>query len=149
MPRNVNDRIKGRDAHPTLVGDIERQHVPLLKVDPRREPSRVFDHGRRQVDPAHVDSLLVQVTGNVPRPAAHVANQARVANIGGEPLEQPPIEGLVPQLVENPLDVLVGNAIVTGLRVGARVDVVHACSNICQPDESAVVGSVSRRSQTA
>ncbi len=97
----------------------------------------MLDHRRRQVDPAHVDPLLVQVTGNVSRPAAHVAYQARVADAGGEPIEQPPIERLVPQLVEDSLDVVVGNAIVTGLRVGARVDVVHACSNICHASAAA------------
>ncbi len=122
--RNVDQGIKGRDPGPGAVGDVKRRQVGLAEFDRRGEPSRLFDHHRRQVDAAHLDALFVQVTGDVSRPATQVAGRPDVPHGGGEAVEKLPVERLVFQLIENPPHVLVGDGVVAGPAVPACF-VVH------------------------
>jgi hypothetical protein len=95
-----------------------------VEVDFWRELPGTIDHRGREIDAADVDALLVQVSGDVTGSAAHVADGADVADARGEPVEQLAVERLVPQFVEDAVDVLVGDKIVC-VAAGIRFLRVH------------------------
>ena len=72
-------------------------------------------HLRREVDPDHLPSQLVQVSGNMPRPAAEVGDSSgrRRLHKGGQKRS---VEGLVVELLEEMARILLGDPVVAVAR---------------------------------
>jgi len=107
----MDQRIHRHNRADGLVGEGQRTQVANLKTEPRSEPSRLSDHGRRDVDPANDSTTLVQVSGNVSRATPKVTDQA--ISVRGNVVEQRPINGLPVQLMKHASCVLGGDAVIT------------------------------------
>ncbi len=108
----MDDRVEGRDAAPRCVAHIQGQHCSLPECDAGGQLLRQRNHLRREVDAQHLRAALVQIAGDMPWPAAHIADRPARLRIGGEPVEQLAVERLMLQLVEDPRDILLGNEVV-------------------------------------
>src|SRR5947199_2270968 len=77
--RNVDDRVESCNAAPARVGHRKRRHVPNMKLDTAVELPRQLNHARRKIHTQHLRALLVEITSNMPWPAAQIADEARVS----------------------------------------------------------------------
>jgi hypothetical protein len=81
-------------------------------------------HALREVHANHAGTPFVEIPCDVARSAAQVDDHARPPGLCGEAIEQLPVERLAVQLVEDALDVLVGDAVVGG---SDAVGSAHGC----------------------
>jgi hypothetical protein len=72
---------------------------------------RFGHHGGRQVQPGHQHPPLRQVSGDLPRPTAHIQPLVAVG-LAGEPVEQPAVERLAVELVGQRLGVALGQPVI-------------------------------------
>jgi hypothetical protein len=115
--RNVNDRVKGDDTRPSLVGDIQRHNIALPEFHARSQATRTLHHLCRDVDTTNLDTMFMKVTGNMTGAATHIAGCAKITNTLRKTVEKLSVKGLVLQLIGDASDVFVRNTIVAGLRI--------------------------------
>src|SRR6185436_2293281 len=106
------DRVEGNHAGPRPVRYVEGAHVALLERHPRVQGAGLPDHGRGEIDADDLQAAVVEIAADVAGSAADVADGSGTAYGGGEPVEELAVQRLVPQLVVDPPDVLLGHAIV-------------------------------------
>src|ERR1700688_4723935 len=111
----IHNGIERRDSGPRVVPHIKRSHIPLTEFNARIELSSLRDHARRKIHSAHCASTLVQVSSHLAGTTAQVADNSQAANAVYKPIEQLPVEWLVPQLVIKAPRVFVSHAIITRL----------------------------------
>src|SRR6266852_1077611 len=126
--RNVDDRVESCNAAPARVGHLQSRHVPNTKLDPAIELPRQLNHARRKIHTQHLRALLVEITSNMPWPAAQIADGARVSHCCGKPRQPLTVQWLVFQLVVDTRDVLICQGIVAGADLKIFV---HRCSPEC------------------
>src|SRR5260370_9494599 len=105
--RNVDDRAESGNAAPAPVGHRKRRHVPNTKLDPAIELPRQLNHARRQIHTQHLRALLVEITSNMPWPAAQIADGARISHCCSKPRQPLTVQWLVVQLGVDTLDLLI------------------------------------------
>ena len=72
--RHVDDGPERDDSHDRVVLQVEFGHRPDVEAELWMVAPRDGDHLGREVDPEGVHPELVEVAGDVPRPASHVGN---------------------------------------------------------------------------
>ena len=117
----MNDRVKGGDATPCSLPDVQREHVALPELDARIQPPSQLHHRRRQIHPENSYSSLVEVAGHMPRSTAEVAGGARSLNPCRESVEKLAVERFMLQLPEDAPGIFLSDTIVAALNLADRL----------------------------
>jgi len=98
----VDQRVPAEDRPPT-VGALRPDQpgeVADVVADAGEARERLLDHPRREIEAAGVDAHGAQVGRDVSGPAPGV-DDGPVTGLGGDPVEQPALEGQVLELGAN------------------------------------------------
>src|SRR5436309_836652 len=110
----MDDGIEADDSRQGGVRNLQGPHIASLKRNVRTQTPRPFDHLFRKVDTAHAHLTILQVTRNLPRPAADFTNLALSSHNLSKLMEQLAVKRLSLQFIEELVNVSLHHAIVTG-----------------------------------
>ena len=125
IARNIYHGIKRRHAGEGVIRHLlQGKHIALGKLDPRIQAPGSDDHFGRKVDAADSGPALMQITGDLARTGANVANQTSLAHMRGKATQELAIDRLVPKLIVNLADICIRYLIVSFLD-SCNVPVFH------------------------
>src|SRR6185295_3574038 len=115
---NVDNRVEEDKCGQRIIGQLQSQHVTLRKRYIRIQLTGDSYHLWRQINAAHVDAEILEITGDLAGAATQLANNTGGAYFFGKLVEQLTIKRLAGEFFEKLGRILFSYTVVAGLDVG-------------------------------
>src|ERR1051325_7156565 len=113
----MDDAIEGSDPTPGVVRVWQGKHIALMKMDFGVESLGFGDHARREVDSQGIHALTMQITRDLTRATAHVADGTQTSHLTRKTIQAIAVEWFAIHFIFEFFGVFRRNLIIAGLSI--------------------------------
>ena len=120
-PWHMDERVKGRDASPRLICDVQSKHVTLHEGDALVQTLRLLHHARRQINTADFGAARVQAARDLSRAAPQITDRPDASRALGQPVQKLTVQRFPAEFIENLIRVRLHDPVIRVLQTDMPV----------------------------